>query len=216
MFQLSRYCSFFIALVLFSCNNSTPATDNSPSKAVIDAFNTYKAAVLQQDGGTAVSYLSANSIEYYNLLLQNILEAEKATVQQLSSGSMLQVLAFRHLFLKEELLSFDGKTLYQAMVERQLLEEEQLANTTLGKVAVKGNKAKGQMVLSGEASPIFFDFQKEDTGWKIDVTTTIIMTSRSIENAAKKAGLSVPDYLENLMQLSEEEQRLIWTPLRTL
>lgn len=213
MFRLFLGYSLLIG-VLFSCTTETTTTDNRASTAVKEAFNAYKAAVLSQEGELAVSYLSSNSVEYYDMIIQHIVEGDKATIQGLSSGAMLQVLGFRHLFLKEELLSFDGKTLYQAMVERQLLEQEQLALTTIGKIAVKGTRAKGQMVLDGQSSPIFFDFRKEKTGWKIDVTTTVIMTSQSVEQQAKAANLSVPAYLEELMQLSPLEKETIWEPLK--
>lgn len=213
MFRLFLGYSLLVG-VLFSCTTETTTVDDRASTAIKSVFNAYKTAVLSQDGEVAVTYLSSNSVDYYDMLIQNIVEADKATIQQLSSGAMLQVLAYRHLFLKEELLSFDGKTLFQGMVERQLFGNEELATLSVGQVAVKGNKAKGQMVVNGQDSPIFFDFQKETTGWKIDVTTTVVITTKNVEEEAKKANLPVHAYLEALMQLSPLEKETIWEPLK--
>lgn len=203
-----------VHIVLFSCFNEPAPPSVEERHAVKKAFNAYKTAVLEHDGMLAVTYLSSNSIEYYDDIMEAVIYGTKETLQSLSSGDLMQVLVLRRLFTKEELLSFDGKNLYQTMVDRQLMQEKELAQITLGEVATKGRKAKGQAILEGQPSPIFFDFQKESTDWKLDITTTIIITTTMVEQEAKKAGLSVPEYLENVMQLSEEEERLIWTPLR--
>ena len=68
------------------------------------------------------------------------------------------------------------------------------------------------LILFGLQSKL--NFQKEKTGWKIDVTAIIIGTSQTVEKEAQKAELTVPVYVERMMQLTEEQRRMIWTPLK--
>lgn len=208
-----------LSLLFLACS-SDPIPNSSPTASPVaekekvkEAFQQYKAAVLSQDGVAAAQQLSSNSIGYYDELLSQVLHSTEEEVKALSSGDMVQVLALRYFFSKEELMSYDGRQLYETMIAKKFTEDRQLAKTTLGKIAVKGDKAKGQMVVNGEASPIFFDFKKEQEAWKLDLTTTVIMTTKFVEQQARAAQLSVPEYLEETMQLAAEEKEKIWQPL---
>ena len=206
-------------ILLLSCEaeplpNTNPTVNPIAQKEKVkEAFQQYKAAVLSQDGPAAAKQLSSNSIVYYDELLSKVLHGTEAEVKALSSGDMMQVVALRYFFPKEDLKSYDGRQLYEAMIANKFTEERQLARTDLGKIAVKGNKAKGQMVVNGQPSPIFFDFKKEQGAWKLDLTTTVIMTTKFVEQQAQAAQLTVPEYLEQTMNLSEEEKKSIWQPL---
>lgn len=202
--------------ILFACNGEpTIVIPKGPSNKilVIASFNAYKKAVALQDGQAATQQLSSNSMRYYDQVLDNVLHANKEKLTRLSSGDMMQVLSLRLFFQKEQLLEYNGTQLFQAMVDNGFTEKDQLAKTTIGKVAVKGKNAKGQMVLEGKASPIFFDFRKEEGVWKLDMTTTVIMTTKYVDRQAKAAQLSIPVFLETAMQLNEEQKKNIWQPL---
>ncbi|MGH1334927.1 MAG: hypothetical protein ACRBFS_02290 [Aureispira sp.] len=205
-----------LTCILIACNSEpipTIPTGPSNKSLVIASFNTYKKAVDSQNGQAATQQLSSSSIRYYDQVLDHVLYSDKEKITRLSSGDMMQILGLRLFFPKEQLLQYNGAQLFQAMVDNKFTARKQLAKTTIGKVAVKGNNAKGQMVLEGKASPIFFDFRKEEGVWKLDMTTTVIMTTKHVDQQAKAVQLSVPAFLETAMQLTEEEKNTIWQPL---
>lgn len=210
---------FLLSLFLLACGSEPLASNNPTANPALEkeqvkaSFQQYKKAVLNQDGPAAAQQLSSNSIIYYDEVLSKVLHGTEQEVKALSSGDMMQVVALRYFFPKEELMGYDGRQLYEAMIANKFTEDRQLARTDLGKIAVKGNKAKGQMVINGQPSPIFFDFKKEQGAWKLDLTTTVIMTTKFVEQQAQAAQLTVPEYLEQTMQLSEEEKKSIWQPL---
>lgn len=205
-----------ISILFLSCQQTfaqqpTAAVEKT---RVIALFDQYKEAVATENGRVAVHCISSNSITYYEQVLDHVLHANKEKLLSLPSGDLMQVLALRRAFPKTLLITLDGRKLYQTMIEHKFTEEEQLAQTTLGYIAFRDNEAKAQMILRGKPSSVFFYFVKEDDQWKLDLTTTVEMTSTFVENKARDSQLSVPDFLEAIMQLSEEEKILIWQPLK--
>lgn len=205
-------------LLLIGCNDSPPPPKKpdhtAAKKEVRAAFNNYKNAVLAQEGAKVIQYITKNTLDYFEGILEKIKFADKETILGSSLADQTQILILRRFFSKEEIFGFDGAKLYAASIDQGLMGA-QLEKMSIGLVAIKGDKGKAQMVLDGTKTAIFFDFLKEGKQWKIDITTTLIMTTRSVETQARKAGLSTTQYLVDMLQLNESEKEQIWEPLGT-
>lgn len=179
------------------------------------AFTKYQMAVLSQDGYEAMKCLNQKTIDFYDDILDKVRYASKTDIKLLSDADKMQVLAVRRFFTEELIFDLTGITLCAASIREGLFSTQHLKAMSIGRVATKQNKAKAQMILDGKQTPIFFDFSKEDNEWKIDLTTTFIITSKYLENEAKKLDLSTSDYILEILQLSDEEKVSIFEPLRT-
>lgn len=220
------YKSFYVLLlslfVLNACDNGAEEKMlqqkalRAEIKLVKAAFAKYQTAVLSQDGYEAMKCLNQKTIDFYDDLLDKVRYATQEEIEMLSDADQMQVLAIRRFFTKELIFDLTGITLYATCVREGLNDTQYLKTMSIGQVATKGNKAKAQMINNGKKTPIFFDFSKEENQWKIDITTTLIMTSKYLEMEAKKVDLSTRDYiLEKILQLSDEEKVEIFKPLRT-
>lgn len=210
--------------IIFSCISILTACESGPDEKALkqeaeinlikEAFTKYKAAVLSQKGYDAVKCLNQKTIDYYDDILNKIKFANKEEISALSSVDQMQILAIRHIYPKETISTLTGLTLYASTVTEGLMKGDALKTINIGHVATKGNKAKGQMVTNGEKTSIYFDFSKEDNQWKIDISTTFIMTSMHLNNEAKKSKLSTIDYLLHILKLTEKEKVDIFEPLK--
>jgi hypothetical protein len=209
--------AFLSIPLLIGCNDAT-STEKKPDytvakKEIRAAFNNYKSSILSKDGAKTIQYISENTVDYFEDILDKVKFADKETILGLSTADQTQILIIRRFFSKEDIFSFDGKSLYATSIDQELMGG-QLNALTIGLVAVKGDKGKAQMVVDGTKTSIFFDFLKEDKEWKIDITTTLIMTTRLIEMEAKEASVSITQYLIDMLQLKgEKEREQIWKPL---
>ncbi len=203
------------ALLSSACNSGAATEDTTAEDRlqVRAAFNNYKRAALASEGEVAVAQLSSNSLAYYDQLLKLALEADKPNLLALSSGDLVQVLAMRLAFTKEELLQYNGRQIFQAMADNQMIVDDQLEKMKLGVIVTQGKKAKGRLILNDKKTPIFFDFKQEADGWKLDVTTTVIMTTKYVERQAQAANLPVPVFLEETLQLTDDQKAALWNPL---
>ncbi len=202
--------------LLIGCNYAPPVEEKpdhtAAKKEIRAAFNQYKSAILSQDGAKTVEYITKNTVDYFEGILDKVKFAEKETILDLSLADQSQILLIRRFFPKEEILGFDGKRLYAATINEGLTGEP-LKTMSIGLVAVKGDKGKAQMVLDGTKTAVFFDFLKEDKQWKLDITTTLVMTTKSIQLQAREANLAVTAYLLDMLQLEGKDRELIWEPL---
>lgn len=212
------YILFVSAVLLFACESEVDekaiAQQNAEIKLVKETFSKYKTAVLSQKGYDAVTCLNQKTIDYYDDILNEIQFATKEEINNMSGADQMQVIAIRHLFSKEDIFSLTGLTLYASTITDGLMKGDNLKTMGIGQVAIKGKRAKAQMVKDGVKTPIFFDFSKEEGQWKIDVTTTLIMTSKHLDAQANEAGLSRLDFLFNMLQMTEEEKVEIFEPLK--
>lgn len=206
----------FLAIVLIGCNE-TPTSSQKPDhtsakKEIRTAFKQYQSAILSQEGAKAIPCITKSTLEYFEGILDQVKFAEKEAILGASIADQTQILITRRLFSKKEIFSFDAEQLYATMIDKGFMGEY-IKTLSIGLVAVKGDKGKAQMVLNGEKTAIFFDFAKENKQWKIDITTTLIMTTKFIEGQARKANISTTQYLLDMLQLNEEEAEQIWKPL---
>jgi hypothetical protein len=215
MYKLLSLIVLSIAL-LIGCNEApTPPKKpdhSSAKKEIRTTFNQYKSAILAQEGAKAVPCISKSTVNYFEGILEQVKFSDKEGILSLSIADQTQILLIRRFFSKEEISSFDAEQLYATMIDQGFMGE-QIETMSIGLVAIKGNKGKAQMVLGGAKTDIFFDFIKENEQWKIDITTTLIMTTKSIEAQAKANKVSTTQYLLDMLQLSEEEREEIWKPL---
>ena len=201
---------------LIGCNDAPPpkkkADHTAAKKEIRAAFNNYKNATLSKEGTKTTQYITKSTLVYFENILEKVKFADKETILGSSIADQTQILIIRRFFSKEEVLSFDGKAVYAATIDKGLMGE-QLKTMSIGLVLIKGGKGKAQMILDGTKTAVFFDFLKEDKQWKLDITTTLVLTTKSIEAQAEEAKISTTEFLLEMLQLNAKEREQIWEPL---
>src|SRR5688572_16029725 len=96
-------------LLLFSI---TCLAQKADEKAVRSSFQKYKEAISEKNGKEAIQYVSDKTIKYYDEVLVWVKTADSMKLESLTLLDKMMVLVMRHRSTKEQLLSFNGTSLF--------------------------------------------------------------------------------------------------------
>jgi hypothetical protein len=173
------------------------------------------AALAARDADAGLHVLSIASLLEWQRDRELALHGARAEVAAQSPGRRLVVMALRHHAPK--FLSRDGspRELAGYALGAGMASRDLLAMIELGDVAVKGERAGGQLFASGLPSGFRADFVREDGAWKLDLGATIDAAGRVVTRAAKAADASEDSVIAGLLMVSSGERPTtrIWEPL---
>ena len=207
---------FAIALSLVVAMLESPAHARpSDAAQVRQTFARFVAALAARDADAGLPLLSDASLPEWQRDRELALHGTRGEVAAQSPGRRLVVMALRHhapRFLRREgsPRELAGYALGAGMADR-----DSLAAIELGDVAVKGERAGGQLFASGLPSGFRADFVREDGAWKLDLGATIDAAGRVVTRAAKAADASEDSVIAGLLMVSSGARPTsrIWEPL---
>jgi len=207
---------FAIGLSLVLALLETPAQARpSDAAQVRQSFARLAAALAARDADAGLHVLSIASLLEWQRDRELALHGARAEVAAQSPGRRLVVMALRHHAPK--FLSRDGspRELVGYALGAGMASRDLLAMIELGDVAVKGERAGGQLFASGLPSGFRADFVREDGAWKLDLGATIDAAGRVVTRAAKAADASEDSVIAGLLMVSSGERPTtrIWEPL---
>lgn len=187
----------------------------SEEKLVKKSFENYKTAILNDRGNEAVLYVDIRTIKYYSDILDLVKTADSAIIETLSILDKLMVFSIRHRTSKEDILSFDGKSLLVYAIKSGMVGKNSVANNSIGDVIIDSDFAKGQFIANGQKAPFYFHFYKEEGQWKVDLTSLFPVSTVAIKKMAEDSEQSENEYLFYLLEIitGEKPGAEIWRPI---
>ena len=198
-------------LVLASFQISARTND---LKLVKDTFNNYKKAILASDGKEAAKWVDKKTFAYYGKMLAMTLKADSAEVAVLPLMDRLTVLSLRHRVPMKDIAALDGKQLFIYSIDQGMVGRNSVANVEIGEVVLNGNSASGQLVASGEESPLYFKFNKEDGQWKLDLTSLFGPTTEGLQKMLVDQGMTENQFIFQALEMmtGKPVSDKIWSP----
>lgn len=185
-------------------------------KEIHKCFEEYKSAILKEKGNEAVGKVSKSTIAYYEKSRVEALEADSATVANLTVIDKIMVLTLRSKMSANELSAMNGRTLFEYSVDQGMVGKNSVANGSIGEIKMKGENAEGYIAINGEVSPIFFLFSQENGEWKIDLTSVFDVSNEGMKQMIDATGYAENDYVIMVLQMATgaELSSSIWQPLK--
>jgi hypothetical protein len=182
---------------------------------VQQSFENYKSAILNDRGEDAVKYVDSRTIKYYGDILEIVITADSSKVETLPFLDKLMVFSIRHRMLKEDILSFDGKSLLVYAIKSGMVGKNNVINNSIGDVIINNDFAKGQFIVSGQKTPFYFNFYKEEGQWKTDLTSLFPVTNLAFNKMVDESGENQNDYLFSLLETvtGRKPGAEIWQPI---
>jgi hypothetical protein len=179
------------------------------------SFENYQKAILNENGEEAVKYVDSVTVKYYADMLYLVRTADSAKVETLSILDKLMVFSIRHRTSRENIISFDGKSLLVYAIKSGMIGKNSVSKSLIGEVTIESNLAKGQFVTNGQKTPYFFNFHKEEGEWKLDITSLFSITTMAFTKMAENSGESQNDFLFSMLELStgKKPDNNIWKPV---
>ena len=184
-------------------------------KLVRQSFNNYKSAILNDKGEEAVKFVDSRTIKYYSDILDLIKNADSTKVETLSILNKLMIFSIRHLTSREDILSFDGKSLLVYAIKNGMVGKNSVASNSIGYVTIDNSFAKGQFITNGQKTPFDFHFYKEENQWRIDITSLFTISITALKKIVDDSGLNENEYLFSLLEMmtGNKPNNEIWEPI---
>lgn len=205
-----------IALTLLLTWSVSTFGQKSEEKLVRKSFDNYKSSILNDKGEEAVKYVDSRTIKYYSDILELVKTSDSSKVVTLSIHDKLMVFSIRHRISKEDVLSFDGKTLLVFAIKSGMVGKNSVANNAIGDITIDSSFAKGQFIANGNKAPFYFHFYKEEQLWKIDLTSLFPISTIAFKKMADDSGQNENEFLFSLLEMitGNKPNSQIWQPIK--
>lgn len=205
-----------IVALLFTSHSVSRAqgAQAEEEKLIRRAFLTYKGAILQKQGQSAVALVDRGTLGYYARMKALALEGQEQEVRQLAPMSKIMVLSLRHRVSLNELRSMTPEELFAHGVNQGWVGKNSVLDSDIGRLQVFGNDASAEYVKAGKPTPLKYRFTKEDGKWKIDLTALMPMADQAMSMLIKQEGLDEDTFLVGLIESVSGKKVLpsIWQP----
>jgi hypothetical protein len=169
-------------------------------KLVVQAFDNYKSAILNDKGEEAVKFVDSRTIAYYNKMIDLIKNGDSTTVNALSVLDKITVFSIRERGTKAEIMPLDGRGLLVFSIKKGMVAKSSMVNNTIGDVTVDKNYAKGALVVKGNATPYNMDFYKEQGQWKADITSLFSIAAPAFKGMIESSGMAENAFIFSILE----------------
>ena len=159
--------SKLLLLVLFILNIGCSISDAS---RINETYAAYRKALLNNEGNLAYSFVDQRTRNYWDALFHKVVYANKKEILELGLVDKMAIIFARHLIPRSLLLSMNGQTYFEYLVNQGWVGKNSVSNLVLGDLGISRNFAIGKTVINAKNAPFHLHFYQEDGTWKIDVT----------------------------------------------
>jgi len=203
---------FLSSLFLASC--SQEAQDK---KAIQECFDNYRKASSENNGLEAAKYIDKKTVEHYEQILKEAKTSDSAAIIELNLIDRLSVLATRHLFKKEEILTMNGESLFILLIASEMISDnEKYQKVLVQNIHIEGSTAKGE-VLIDNGEKITIEFNKVNNHWKFNLTSMFRTGEKEFRKMVSELDKSISENEFLLIILEETNKQKptkeIWHPI---
>lgn len=204
--------TILVLLSFMACNNDSG--EDETKKAIRATFENYKAAIVKDNGTTAVNFVDTRTLDYYTELLDVVLYADSIKVDQLTILDKFQVLAIRYIATDDQLLSLNGKGFLAFTIDEGMTSKN-VIGVKVDHVIVDGNFARGEISAEGKKAELYFSFYKEAAGWKLDLTSIFDVSTLIFNKMIADSQLSENEFILMILRNLTKKRSIdeIWDPI---
>lgn len=172
-----------------------PTPEGPEAEAVRAAFESYRQALIEEDGAAAADRISANSVEAYQRFRDLALSGSREEVGELSMVHRMQVLLLRHRIEPDALEAMNGRTAFAHAVDEAWVGAGGIARLEIHHVAVRGDEARANVGVGPAPSPDIFRFLREDGEWRFDLMPSLSSAEGALRQMAAARGVEENEFL---------------------
>ena len=208
-----KYILSYLFAIIFL---NVAAQQSSDAELVRKTFTHYKKAILEGKGAEAVKWVDSKTISYYDSILNLSIHGDSAAIQDLDIISKLTVLTVRHRIPVEEVLTMTGHEFFIYSIDKGMIGKNSVRTIEIGEVKLEGNFANGQLVAGGQQSPIYFQFNKEEGTWKLDITSLFPVSNEGLTKMIAEDGSTDNEFIFKTLEMltGKPVTDQVWKPLK--
>ncbi len=192
------------------------AVAQNDEKLIVKTFEHYKSAIMNGRGEEAVKFVDSRTIRYYSYIVEMVKHADSLKVCSLQLIDRIMVFSIRHRATKNEILSFNGKSLLAYSIKEGMIIKNSVSNVNIGEITISGDMAKGRFLINGKEAPLYFSFYKEEGAWKLNLISQFSNSDASLKKLIRSSGQTENEYIFSLLyKLSNRKPRPeIWKTIQ--
>lgn len=192
--------SILILFIFLVTIMSTEAQTNDTAD-IKKIFEQYKSAILNDKAEVALNSIDNRSIDYYKGILSDVKKADSNKISTMSLIDKITVLGIRARATKQEIINMKGSDAFLFAIRNGMVGKSSVVNNSVGEITVDNNFAKGELLVKGNKTPIYFHFYKESEGWKLNLTELFSLGNSSLKQMSQESGKPENEYLLEILSL---------------
>lgn len=156
-----------------------PLRPSEDEKAVLEVFDRYRRAILEDDAAAALACASRPMVRYYEHLRQQALYLPAGELRGLPFFDRFMVFVLRARFTAEDLLRITAAGLFKHAVAHGWTGKPGVMHTDVQEVTVEGDEAVGTLGAGGGTARM--RFLREQGAWRVDFTPLLHAASQAVE-----------------------------------
>lgn len=190
-----------IAVLPAACATPPQTAETSPERAVEEAFESYRRALLAQDGAAAADLVTEQTWSLYREQANHALTAERAFLMDSDLVDRVSILLLRHGMTSEQLRTMTGKEIFAHAVDRGWIGEESTAKLRLTNYRINRGIAYADVVgRGGRPSGVTMRFVQQEGGWRVDVLDMLKTSRSAVALAVALSGMTQEEFLYNTLE----------------
>ena len=180
------------------------------------AFDNYKSAILNDNAEEALRNVDSRTVNYYTQILNQVKNADSLGINSMSLIDKITILSIRARATREEILKMQGSELFIYAIKNGMVGKNSVINNSVGEVSIDSSFAKGQLLVKGNKTPLYFHFYKEQNTWRLDITSLFQASNGAFKAMIEESGESENDYLFTILEAltGKRPNSTIWNPIR--
>jgi hypothetical protein len=175
-----------LATLLSSCRSG-----GGDEEAILQAFERYKDAILEQDGERAAGLVTRNTLAYYGDMGDLAIDAGPEVVLGRRLVDRLTIATYRILLDVQSIRQMSARELFVFAVDEGLIgSRSDIAALEVGDITVSGDTAAANAVREGQETPLEWEFRREGEQWRLDLEALLAISNLVLQDLAREAGLT--------------------------
>jgi len=188
--------TFLLVLAVF-VSACAGAGENDP--AVVEMFEGYQSALLEDDGAKAVDFLSEKTVDYYSGIVSKAISMPEDALRQESFLDRFTVLRIRDTFDAKQLATMTGEELLVYAIEQSWIDKEGTSLFQVQRVTLKDDFAAIRMKRDGVEIPFPFEAYNEEGRWKLDLTSVFAPANLGFVQQAEASGQTQDEFIHQIL-----------------
>ena len=163
-------------------------------------FTEYQSALLRDDGGAALQYLSDRTVKYYDAMLSGARSMPEGELRELLFLDRFTILRLRSTFDTNQLATLTGKELLVYAVEQSWIDKVGTALFEVQEVRVKDDFAAIRMLRDDVEIPVAFEAYRESGKWKLDLTSVFEFANLGFVQQVESLGMTEDEFIDQILK----------------
>jgi len=190
-------CFLFQQVFIFSQDKTQP---------IRDVFDNYKSAIMAGENSKAIEFMDTRTLDYFKMIHEYVLTADSLTLESLSIMDKFTVLSIRQMATRKEILAFTDKSIIDFTIRKGMMGKNTVEGFTLGKISVKDNFAKAQILEEEKKSDKYYHFYSDGTQWKIDITSLFPAEEKETAELIQQTGKTENEFILGILEIMSQKK----------